>query len=314
MQDSNHQKKSAPCVYAALLTPRRPNSIEADGAALLDYLDLSTAAGVNGIVLFGATGEFVHFEVSERMHVAALAIKRSRVPVLVNASHSSLAGAVEIGENAVVSGASGLLLTPPYFYSYGDDQIFAFYQKFVEAIGAEVPVYLYNLPTFVNPIQASLAARLLEGGVIAGIKDSSGDLEMLRSLHALRQKTSFTLFLGNETLYTEARELGVDGVISGLAAAVPELIVALQRTAGDSDPARGQQLIVRLNEFLAYVNKFASTVVIRQAAVARGWPLSHAAIPFDEDTAAEIIRFHAWFREWWPQVLRECAEPAAMRT
>ncbi len=76
-------------VYAALVTPRRPDTIEADTAAYLDYLDQVAAAGVDGFVFFGSTGEFVHFEVEERMRVVGLAAKRSRLPVLVNISHST---------------------------------------------------------------------------------------------------------------------------------------------------------------------------------------------------------------------------------
>ena len=71
-------------IYAALATPRRPNSIAADTSALFDYLDVVAKAGVDGFVLFGATGEFVHFDTGQRTLVASLAIKRSRVPVLVN--------------------------------------------------------------------------------------------------------------------------------------------------------------------------------------------------------------------------------------
>src|SRR5437763_11073546 len=113
---TDQQPVAASGVYAALGTPRRPNSTEADGAAMLDYLDAVVQAGVDGLVLFGSTGEFVHFEIEERTRVVSLAIRRSRVPVLVNVSHSTLAGSVELAENASDAGASGLLLMPPYFY------------------------------------------------------------------------------------------------------------------------------------------------------------------------------------------------------
>ena len=72
------KKEEAPLasgVYAALATPRPQNSVEADAAALFDYLDLVQNRGVDGIVLFGSTGEFVHFDVTERMRVLMLAKK-----------------------------------------------------------------------------------------------------------------------------------------------------------------------------------------------------------------------------------------------
>src|SRR5690242_10145736 len=67
--------RAARGVYGAVATPRVADSIEVDPAALFDYLDAIAQAGVDGIVLFGSTGEFVHFEVADRMRVATLAIK-----------------------------------------------------------------------------------------------------------------------------------------------------------------------------------------------------------------------------------------------
>lgn len=315
MADETQKHSPARGVYAALATPRRPNSIEADSSALLDYLDVVAAAGVDGLVLFGSTGEFVHFGVDERMRTAALAIKRSRLPVLVNASHSTLAGAVATAQNAVDSGASGLLLAPPHFYRYGDDQLFEFYLQFNELVGQDSPIYLYNLPMFLNPISPQLAARLLNTGAFAGIKDSSGEPNYFDSLNALRQAISFQLLLGNEAMYLRGRSAGADGAISGVAAAIPELMVALDRAITGGEQQLGCLLDKRLHEFLHYVDKFPATVAIRQAASVRGWKLNHhAAIPFDDNIAAEVILFHGWFREWLAEVLPECTQPALMRT
>ena len=80
-------KTLASGIYAALATPRRKDRVEPDTAAFLDYLDEVIRAGVDGIVLFGSTGEFVHFDAVDRMQTLNLAIRRSRVPVLVNISH-----------------------------------------------------------------------------------------------------------------------------------------------------------------------------------------------------------------------------------
>src|SRR6185437_721443 len=65
MAERNEKPSLASGLYAALVTPRRADSLEADAAALLEYLDAVTAAGVDGLVLFGSTGEFVHFESEE---------------------------------------------------------------------------------------------------------------------------------------------------------------------------------------------------------------------------------------------------------
>lgn len=301
-------------VYAALLTPRRPGSIEPDTAILLDYLDTIVQAGVDGLVLFGSTGEFVHFDTEERMRVVSMAIRRSRVPVLVNVSHSTLTGAIRLAEGAIDAGASGLLLMPPYFYRYSDDQVFQFYDEFVRLLEEQVPLYLYNLPMFTTALSANLSERLLQTGAFAGIKDSSGDSGSLEHLAALKSRIEFQLLVGTEGLYVAGLRGAADGIVSGVAAAVPELLVALSKASLSGNAGLLNVLSGRLNEFVAYVEKFPSTIAIKEAAVARGWNFNQLAVPVDEDLAAEIISFQNWFRNWIPGVLGECSEPAHVRT
>jgi 4-hydroxy-tetrahydrodipicolinate synthase len=298
-------------VYAALATPRRSSSLEGDAAALLDYLDEITRAGVNGLVLFGATGEFVHFDVGERMRLLMFAVRRSRVPVLVNVSHSTLVGAVELAEHALEVGAAGVLLMPPYFYSYGDGQLARFYEDFVRFLGGKIPIYLYNLPSFTNRISAQLAQALLSSGAFAGIKDSSGEWQMFEALNALQPKRPFKLLIGNESLYLRARAAGADGVVSGVAAALPELLVAIDEAFCNSKLERAQQLDLHLQQFVEWLDKFPTTVGIKQTAAARGWKHEQFAIPLDEQTTAILSAFRDWLRDWIPMVLSECRQKGA---
>jgi len=302
--------RAARGVYAAVATPRVADSIEVDPAALFDYVDAIARAGIDGIVLFGSTGEFVHFELADRMRVATLAIKRCRVPLLVNVSHSTLAGALDLADCAIEAGAAGLLLMPPYFFRYEEEQILAFYSEFASVIDGHMKLYLYNIPQFTNPISASLAARLLATGRFAGIKDSSGDWQMFEALQALHSRLTFQLLVGNDSLYMRAFPAGADGVVSGVAGAVPELMVSLDRSLQVSDAATAGRLNTRLSEFINWAERFPATLAIKRAACVRGWKLDHASIPLGPDTRAALGQFECWFREWLPVVL---SESAAMR-
>src|SRR4051794_3737074 len=237
-------------LYAALLTPRKEGAPDADVAALLNYIDRVVGAGVEGLVLFGATGEFIHFDIEERIRVLHLAIRRSRVPVLVNVSHSGLTGVLTLSESAIFAGAAGLLLMPPYFYHYGEDDIECFYRSAISAIGNQAPIYLYNLPQFTNAISANLARKLLVLPSMAGIKDSSGDLPFFDSLKALRAEQPFSVLIGNENVYLHERLSGADGAVSGIAAALPELMVALERAIAARDLDRAHYLNEKLKKFL----------------------------------------------------------------
>jgi dihydrodipicolinate synthase/N-acetylneuraminate lyase len=290
-------------LYAALLTPRKTGDLNADIAGMFDYIDRVTDAGVDGLVLFGATGEFIHFDIEERMRVSHLALRRSRVPVLVNVSHSGLSGVLTLAESALSAGAAGLMLMPPYFYRYGEDDIESFYQNALKAIGSQVPVYLYNLPQFTNAISANLVRKLLTSLPIAGIKDSSGDLTLFAALQALRTEQPFSLLTGNENVYLHERLSDADGTVSGIAAALPELMAAMERAIAAKDLDRAHSLNERLKQFLRWSDQFPATVAIKQTAIFRGWIKSDFAFPLSEERKSQLNAFDYWLRDWLPELL-----------
>jgi len=289
-------------VYAALATPRPQNAVEVDVAALFDYIDAISTKGVNGLVLFGSTGEFVHFDVEERLRVLMLAKRRCRIPLLVNVAHSTLAGAVELAEDAIEADVAGLLLMPPYYFHYNSGQIAEFYRQFVREVDGKKPLYLYNIPQFTDAIPWEVMEELLGSGAVAGIKDSSGDWELFERLRALREEHPFQLIVGNDVIYRRARSAGADGIVSGVAAAVPELLVALEQAIVAKDESRADELDARLQEFLRWLNQFPATVGIKLAAKARGWKFGHTAVPYDERTTELKREFDLWFKEWLPLV------------
>lgn len=288
-------------VYAALATPRSQNSVTADAPALFDYVDAISGAGVDGFVLFGSTGEFLHFDIDERIRVLGLVKKRSRLPVLVNVAHSTLAGAVELAENALETGAAGLLLMPPYYFHYSVGEIAEFYRQFSKAVGAKARVYLYNIPQFTDAIAYETMHELLSSGAFAGIKDSSGNWAQCEKLLELKKQTPFQFMIGNDTIYTRARRLGADGIVSGVAAALPELIVNLNRALESNETARADEWDARLQEFLAWLGKFHAPLGVKIAASQRGWKLNHSAVPHDAATLEKRLEFEAWLTEWLPR-------------
>jgi 4-hydroxy-tetrahydrodipicolinate synthase len=221
----------------------------------------------------------------------------------VNVAPSTLAGAIELAEDAMTTGADGLLLMPPYFFRYSGGQIAEFYRQFAKEVDGKARVYLYNIPQFTNAIPPEVMEGLLASGEFAGIKDSSGDWDLFERLLAWKANHPFQLLIGNDAIYRRARPLGADGIVSGVAAAVPELLVALDRAMVAKGEERANELDVRLQEFLAWIGKFPATIGIKIAACARGWKLAHTAVPYDDQTLAAKREFEDWFKEWLPLVL-----------
>src|SRR5712672_2899212 len=105
-------------VFASAITPHHAALPEPDFGGSLDLIEFIGKAGVQAICLLDSTGEFLDYTFAERQRLVYLGSKRSRVPLLAGVSHATLAGAVQLADEAVSSGADGLLLMPPYFFRY----------------------------------------------------------------------------------------------------------------------------------------------------------------------------------------------------
>jgi dihydrodipicolinate synthase/N-acetylneuraminate lyase len=285
-------------VIAAAVTPHGKRGDEADIGATLELIDFLCAAGVQGIALLGSTGEFVNLKYDDRVRLVYLAVKRSRVPVLAGVSHSTLDGALALAREASAAGAAGLLLMPPFFYRYRQPEIREFYLRFVADLSHGPPVYLYNIPAFTSEISSETAIALLGTGRFAGIKDSSGSQDYFDALSRYKFEHPFTLLVGHDAIFAPARKAGADGVVSGIACAVPELLLALDRAIQQHADDEAGRLDARLHEFLDRLGRFPTPVAIKAALAVRGIKTGHAPVPLAPETQAALDEFREWFRAW----------------
>ncbi len=293
-------------VYAAVITPRREGP-EIDLAAAFELVDFVSKAGVAGIVLMGPTGEFPHFTLEERGRLISLAVKRSRVPVIAGVGHSTFDGALKLAREAGDAGVAGVLLMPPYFFRYSPEDIRQFYLRFAERIKGAVPIFLYNAPQFTSPVPCGTAIELLATGQFAGFNDASASWEDFERLKSARDGHPFVLLMGHDAMFARSRAAGADGIISGVASVVPELLVAADRAIRLRQTERTQMLDCRLREFLQWIDLFPVPVAIRAAAALRGLRVGEGAAPLGPDSQRKLGEFSEWFRGWLPAIEKECS-------
>jgi 2-dehydro-3-deoxy-D-pentonate aldolase len=301
------ERKPLQGVLVAAVTPRRAQEHSIDLASTLEMIDFLGNSGVSGIALLGSTGEFVHFALDDRRHMLNFAARRSRVPLLVNVSHSTLDGAIELARGAAHAGVAGVLLMPPYYFRHTQDSIRSFFLNFADAVDGATPIYLYNIPACTNEIGTSAVSELLASGRFAGIKDSSGNLEYFRALGDVASGTAVTLFAGHERIFVACKRAGAHGIISGVSAAIPELLVALNRTfdAGvEADVCRFDKYVA---DFLDRAEVLPWPIMVKEAARLRGVRVGALAAPLGAEGERQLVEFADWFRDWWPGVMKECA-------
>jgi dihydrodipicolinate synthase/N-acetylneuraminate lyase len=294
-------------ILVAAATPRRPEEYSIDLGATLELVDFLAESGIAGIVLLAPAGEFVHFALDDRRHMLNFAVKRSRVPLFANVSHSTLDGSIELAREAASAGAAGLFLMPPYYFRYSQETIYRFYLSFAAVLGDAAPIYISNDPSFTTAIAASTALKLLATGRFAGIAESSHDLEDLRVFAGTARRTPVLLFAGDERIYVRATNLGAHGIVSGIASAVPELMLALDRSLQSGAIERIAQLEARVNEFLDWTEQLPFPAGIKEAAKQRKLKMGALAAPLGDEEVRRLDQFREWFRGWLPHVLRECS-------
>jgi 4-hydroxy-tetrahydrodipicolinate synthase len=291
---------------AAVIAPRREVGHTIDISQALDIVDFVNERGVKGIAVLGATGEFIHYDVEERMRLAQMAVRRSRTSVIVNVSHSTLEGAVVLARQATEVGATALLLMPPHFFRHSQEGIIAYYDAFARQTAGLAPTLLYNLPFFTTGMEAATACAILETGQFAGIKDSSGNTEIFDAVHALRQRMPFRHLLGNDRLLVSHRAKA-DGVISGCACGIPELIVAIDRAAtrGDSEALARRGAL--LDSFIEHIDPFPTPFGIQLTMAARGFKKAAPALPIGPTAQRKADAFAEWFRGFEMAMKDECS-------
>ena len=285
-------------VCASAITPHRAEGHEADFSAMLDLIDFLVRGGAQAICLLGSTGEFLHIPFGDRIRLVHLGVKRSRVPVLAGVSHSTLDGAVELANEAISSDAAGLLVMPPYFFRYDQEDIIEFYTQFASEVPRRIPIILYNIPLFTTAISIETARTLLSTGRFAGIKDSSGDFDYFSQLLAMKRDLGFTLLAGSDGVFVRARQGGADGVVSGCACALPELLTALDRAIMSSDGPAASRLESQLLEFIEWISRFPVPVGVKVAAGERGVKTGPLGVPLPPEKNAMLIEFKKWFGSW----------------
>ena len=280
---------------AALLTPRDPSG-NIDVAAAQHNVDWVLARGVGGVVIGGATAEYVTLSLDARKQLfeAAVAAGRGKGQLIAAVGAADIADCLHLAEHAFTNGAEAVLLPTPYFYPRTEEDIETFYRTAAASIDG--PILLYNLPAFTTPISTDLALRLIESVPnIIGIKDSSGKLETLKAITA-RPELDAHPILGHDIVLDDALTDGcIETIISGPAGVMPELIVAMfdAHRAGQSDQLASLGGWVR--EFLVELDKLPFPVAIKLAARRRGLFNPRLALPLSQRQMQVAEEFEGWF-------------------
>ncbi|MGH8427794.1 MAG: 4-hydroxy-tetrahydrodipicolinate synthase [Gammaproteobacteria bacterium] len=225
----------------ALVTPMQPDGA-VDETALESLIDWHVAAGTQGLVIAGTTGESPTLTSDEHARLIRQAVEcaAGRIPVIAGTGSNSTVQTLDLSERAAAAGAEALMLVVPY-YNKPPQRALAVHFRAVAA-AVELPILLYNVPSrTVTDLLPATVAELAEVPNIVGIKEASARLERVTELRRLCGP-DFLLFSGDDATAAAFMLAGGDGVVSVSANVVPERVRHLCDAACAGDLVRTRWL------------------------------------------------------------------------
>lgn len=237
-------------VVPPVVTPDTPDH-QLDVVSFERSINRLIEAGVDGLFFLGSSGEVVFATDERRDQIVreAVRIVDHRVPVLVGIIDTETERVLEHGRRALALGADALVATAPFYALGGPADVEEHFRILHQELDA--PLFAYDIPVCVHTkLPWKMLARLGEEGILAGVKDSSGDDISFRYLVQENEKNGhpLTLLTGHEIVVDGALLSGADGSVPGLANVEPEGYVRMWKAAQEGNWAEVKREQDRLNE------------------------------------------------------------------
>lgn len=288
-------------VFCALWTPtdRRGRLIKSALRANLEFLK---GHHLQGLLALGSTGEFLYLEPRQRQALIQSTVEAfGPLPLILNLSDLRPRVVAGLAHFARQSGAAAVSLLPPYFYPVAPPDQVEFFVRAAEV--ASLPLFLYNFPERTgNRISLGTISAVADRVPLAGVKQSGAEFAYHSALVELGRKKNFVVLTGADTRLPEAVSLGVAGCVSGLANAVPDLVLqslaeARQRLTPDARLASSH-----LSELAQRISTVNFPLDVAACMEARGLEVGapKAIIsPATQDRYAALVReLRSLFAEW----------------
>ena len=211
-----------------------------------------------GLAVFGTNSEANSLAVPERMELLEQLVAAGVDParMMPGTGACAFTDTVRLTAHAVKLGCAGVLMLPPFYYKgVSDEGLYRSYSEIVQRVGdPRLRVYLYHIPPVAQVgISLALIERLLKDypGIVAGVKDSSGDWNNTQAMLERFAPQGFDVFAGSETFLLANLRGGDRGCISATANVNPAAIAALHRQWQGADADALQAGLDRIRAIFA---------------------------------------------------------------
>jgi 4-hydroxy-tetrahydrodipicolinate synthase len=209
----------------AIVTPMRDGRVDFDAMGAL--VEEQIAAGIDGLVAVGTTGESATLNMREHIEVIEFVTRAAagRIPIIAGAGGNATAEALELTRAAEKAGADGVLQVTPYYNKPTQDGLARHFKTIAGATG--LPVILYNVPgRTACDLLPETVARLCEVDNIVAVKEATGSV--VRATEIIeRCGDRMTVLSGDDFTVFPLYAVGALGVISVISNIWPQAMAEM---------------------------------------------------------------------------------------
>ena len=230
-------------VYVAMLT-----AFSGDGSInekeMRRIVDFLVESGVHGLFPVSTVGEYIHMSEEEKVRLMEIVVDQSGGKVCVTPGVGSTvpADAIRLARKAEELGCQGVVVPPPYFYPLSQEMIGKYFETIADEV--DLPIILYNIPLFTQPLSYDLVERLSRRKNIVAMKESSGSMvDFLHFMDKIRLVDEDMSFLtGREETLLPCLMMGGKGCMTATSGILPEIMVGIYNAWQEGNYAEARDL------------------------------------------------------------------------
>ena len=283
--------------YTALVTPFRHDRV--DEAAFTRLLEAQIAAGIDGVIPVGTTGESATLSMEEHLRVIGLTVEvvKGRAKVLAGTGSNNTSEALFLTTEAGKLGVDGFLVVSPYYNKPSQAGVFAHYAALAES--TPLPIVTYSVPGRTGgeisiETMANLAAKYPN---IVAIKEAGGSIERFSQLRqALPDNVA--ILSGDDSMTLPALAVGATGVISVASNLLPKEVGDMVRAFLAGHAAEAEKLHRQLYPIFRDLFIEANPVPAKTALSRQGWMTADVRLPLVPLQPASLARLEVTLKQF----------------
>ena len=236
-------------IYVAMLTP-----FTADGAIneeeLRRIVEFQVTAGVHGLFPISSVGEYIHMAREDKFRIMEIIMEQNhgRARVCPGVGSSLPAESIILAKKAKALGCDAVVVAPPYYFPLSQENIEKYFESIADAV--DIPIILYNVPLFTQPLSYDVVKRLARRSNVVAMKDSSGS--MVDFLHFMDKVRiigeDIHILTGREETLFPCLMVGGKGCMTATSGILPEIMLGIYEAwrAGDYEKAKELQFSILL--------------------------------------------------------------------